>query len=184
MLINLDEIIGNFDSLRTTPNPSRIETPALSETDPGTEVEVRLEDLGTCDIQGVNWSNFSVSREHYRNIRYAFGQFISFKFYFFIHTHNRIREYREFESVQRNNLDIFPEEDDLNRIKISSPIGPMLSFRYMNKVDSCNVPHFQLRHLLRCPTIRSVIFPRNYILFYFQFSLYRGISSLIIDLKI
>lgn len=70
LLINLDEIIGNFSSLRTTPNPSRMDTPALSETDPGTEIEVRLEDLATHDIQGVNWSNFSVSREDYRNIRY------------------------------------------------------------------------------------------------------------------
>lgn len=72
-----------------------------------------------------------------------------------------MREYREFESMRRNTLDIFPEEDDPNRIKITSPLEPMLSFRYMNKVDSCNVPHFQLRHLLCCPTVRSVIFPRN-----------------------
>lgn len=72
-----------------------------------------------------------------------------------------MREYREFETMRRNTLDIFPEEDDPNRIKINSPLGPMLSFRYMNKVDSCNVPHFQLRHLLCCPTVRSVIFPRK-----------------------
>lgn len=69
LLINLDEIIGNFSSLQTTPNPSRMDTPALSEIDPGTEIEVRLEDLGTHDIQGVNWTNFSVSREDYRDIR-------------------------------------------------------------------------------------------------------------------
>lgn len=65
----MDEIIGSFSSLRTTPNPSRMDTPALSEVDPGTEIEVRLEDLGSHDIQGVNWSNFSVSREDYRDIR-------------------------------------------------------------------------------------------------------------------
>lgn len=70
LLINLDEIIGNFSSLSTTPNPTRMNTPALSETDPGTEIEVRLEDLAMHDIQGVNWSNFSVSREDYRDIRY------------------------------------------------------------------------------------------------------------------
>lgn len=70
-----------------------------------------------------------------------------------------MREYREFESMRRDSLDILPEEDDPNRVKINSPLGPMLSFRYMNKVDSCNVPHFQLRHLLCCPTVRSVIFP-------------------------
>lgn len=69
LLINLDEIIGNFSSLRTTPNPSRMGTPALSEADPGTEIEVRYEDLSTCDIQGVNWNTFSVSRENYRDIR-------------------------------------------------------------------------------------------------------------------
>ena len=69
LLINLDEIIGNFGSLSTTPNPSRMDTPALSEADPGTEIEVRLDDLRTHDIQGVNWSNFSVSREEYRDIR-------------------------------------------------------------------------------------------------------------------
>ena len=72
-----------------------------------------------------------------------------------------MREYREFESMHRNTLDIFPEENDQNRCKINSALGPMLSFRYMNKVDSCNVPHFQLRHLICCPTVRSVIFPRN-----------------------
>ena len=66
----MDEIIGNFNSLSTTPNPSRMDTPALSETDPGTEIEVRLEDLATHDIQGVNWNSFSVSREDYRSIRY------------------------------------------------------------------------------------------------------------------
>lgn len=73
LLINLDEIIGNFSSMSTTPNPSRIETPALSEADPGTEIEVRLEDLSSCDIQGVNWGSFSVSREDYRDIRYYIG---------------------------------------------------------------------------------------------------------------
>ena len=73
LLINLDEIIGNFSSLGTTPNPSRMDTPALSETDPGTEIEVRLEDLTTHDIKGVNWMNFSVSREDYRDIRYKNG---------------------------------------------------------------------------------------------------------------
>lgn len=70
LLINLDEIIGSLASLQTTPNPSRMATPALSEADPGTEIEVRLDDLGTHDIQGVNWSSFSVSREDYRDIRY------------------------------------------------------------------------------------------------------------------
>lgn len=158
LLINLDEIIGNFNSLSTTPNPSRMDTPALSETDPGTEIEVRLEDLATHDIQGVNWTNFSVSREDYRDIRYKIMiHFICPKTGFL----RRMREYREFESMRRNTLDIFPEEDDPDRIKITSPLGPMLSFRYMNKVDSCNVPHFQLRHLVCCPTMRSVIFPRN-----------------------
>ena len=72
MLINLDEILGNMTattSLQSTPHPSRLQTPALSETDPGTEIEVRFEDLGTYDIQGVNWNNFAVSREDYRSIR-------------------------------------------------------------------------------------------------------------------
>lgn len=70
LLINLDEILGemNPDSFRSTPHPSRQQTP-LSETDPGTEVEVRAEDLGVYDIQGVNWSNYAVSREDYRSIR-------------------------------------------------------------------------------------------------------------------
>ena len=59
----------------------------------------------------------------------------------------------------RDSLNILLSEDDQKRIKTTSPIGPMLSFRYMNKVDNCNVPHYQLRHLLSCPNIRSVIFP-------------------------
>jgi hypothetical protein len=70
LLINLDEIIESFSSMQTTPNPSRMATPALSEADPGTEIEVRLEDLRTHDIQGVYWNSFSVSREEYRDIRY------------------------------------------------------------------------------------------------------------------
>ncbi len=57
------------DSFRSTPRPSRQQTPALSEADPGIEIEVRAEDLGTYDIQGVNWNNFAVSREDYRSIR-------------------------------------------------------------------------------------------------------------------
>ena len=58
-----------MSSFQTTPNPTRNVTPAFSETDPGTEIEVRLEDLGMYDIQGVRWDNFSVSRDDYRNIR-------------------------------------------------------------------------------------------------------------------
>lgn len=154
----MDEIIGSFNSLSTTPNPTRLDTPALSEADPGTEIEVRLEDLLEHDIQGVNWSNFSVSREDYRNIRYGMVVFLLLSIIF------RIQEYREFDSDRRNTLDILPEEDDCDRLKTYSPLGPMLSFRYMNKVDSCNVPHFQLRHLMCCPTTRSVIFPRKYII--------------------
>ena len=73
VLINFDELSGGSytSSARTTPL-SRIETPALSDGDPGVDAEVRFEDLmtGNCDIQGVNWSNFSISREGYRNIRY------------------------------------------------------------------------------------------------------------------
>lgn len=69
LLINLDEILGNMSSINSTPHPSRLQTPALSETDPGTEVEVRFEDLGTFDIQGVNWNNFAVSRDDYRSLR-------------------------------------------------------------------------------------------------------------------
>lgn len=64
--------------------------------------------------------------------------------------------------MRGNSLDILPDEDNPDRTKINSPTGPMLSFRYMNKVDSCNVPHFQLRHLLCCPTVRNVIFPRKH----------------------
>lgn len=75
----------------------------------------------------------------------------------------RLREYREFERARRNTsgLDIAPEGDDLQRQLITSPLGPIMSFRYMNKVDAVHVPHFQLRHLLCAPTIRTVIFPRN-----------------------
>ena len=73
LLINLDEILGAMtqsDSFRSTPHPSRQQTPAaLSEADPGIEIEVRAEDLGTYDVQGVNWSNFSVSRDDYRTLR-------------------------------------------------------------------------------------------------------------------
>ena len=70
LLVNLDEILGNMtDSFHSTPRPSRQQTPALSEADPGVEIEVRLEDLGTYDIQGVNWNNFAVSRDDYRSIR-------------------------------------------------------------------------------------------------------------------
>lgn len=78
----------------------------------------------------------------------------------------RLREYQEFERNRRGNdpstsLELFPKEDDPDRKKYTSPLGPMISFRYMNKADSCHVPHFQLRHLLCCPTIRTVIFPRK-----------------------
>lgn len=134
-----------------------METPALSEGDPGTETEVRLEDLATCDIQGVNWGAFSVSRDDYRAIRYQIGWMATIDSHFIC----RMREYREFEAMRRGGLDLLPEEDDSERVKVASPLGPMLSFRYMNKVDSCNVPHFQLRHLLCAPTVRSVIFPRT-----------------------
>lgn len=82
-----------------------------------------------------------------------------------------MREYREFERNRLNSdeLAITPEGDDPNRQMITSPLGPVMSFRYMNKVDAVHVPHFQLRHLLCAPTIRTVIFPRK-TAYLFQFS--------------
>jgi len=136
LLINLDEILGDMSSSQSTPS-TRTATPSALET--SVDVEVTANDLGRCDIQGIDWSTYAVSRETYRDIR--------------------IKEYKEFEAAHELTLDIIADEDDADRIKYISPSGPMLSFHYTNKADTCYVPHFQLRHLLQAPTNRTVIFP-------------------------
>lgn len=127
-----------MSSFQTTP-PLTTRTSTPSGAEPNVDIEVTVNDLDHCDIQGVNWSTYAVSRETYRDVR--------------------VKEYREFEAAHELALDIMPDEDDAVRVKHISPLGPMVSFRYTNKADTCHVPHFQLRQLLQAPSTRTVIFP-------------------------
>lgn len=91
-------------------------------------------DLEHVDIQGIPWRLSEHTREAYRRTRQ--------------------REYAEFE--RNKNVRVFPSSG-ASRHKPTA----LYRFRLMNRMDSCTINHFQLRHLLAAPSVRGVYFPRT-----------------------
>lgn len=89
------------------------------------------------DIQGINWSRTRLDRPSYRL--------------------ERMRRFAQFEMLREP--PIYIGNDMLRPVELADVGLPSLyEAFYMNRSYACTVQHFQLRHLLACPSSRSVIF--------------------------
>lgn len=89
-------------------------------------------DLDVVDIQGLSWSSTNVTRAQYRSAR--------------------VTEYMSIERAKGIPI--------LHTDRVFSE-DTIYEFRYMNKMETNTLHHFQLRHLLSAPTSRSVYYSSN-----------------------
>lgn len=83
------------------------------------------------DMQGIPWGRANVTREQFRA--------------------NRIATYLQYEQDRsyKTNLSV-PLFDDS---------ALFYKFKYMNRFEACTVQHFQLKHLVHCPTPFTLFYP-------------------------
>lgn len=114
------------------------------------EVEIMPQHLGFVDWQGIPWPQGSDERARYQGSRLdSYSSLVS----------NQLLQRQE--GPQSG----YPPSIDA-RILISSRITypmttttPMFNFHYTNRMETNTIHHFQLRHLLWTPSLRTVFYP-------------------------
>lgn len=83
------------------------------------------------DMQGIPWGRANVSREQFRA--------------------NRIATYLQYEEDRRYRT--------AKEVPLFDDSCQYYRFKYMSRFEACSVQHFQLKHLLHCPTPFSLFYP-------------------------